>query len=185
MSTPPLIPPQGQYEAPAMLYDKVVTELDIVSDNTEQTIYTKSIGARDLGLGGILRLTIVGDYFNNSGGTRTLHVKVKFGSTTLYDDTTISIAAAAERYPVFWQIYLLNRGDAASQWLGGLLMIGNRPATTGIGELATDEIAANAPIGGTATEDTTSAKTFSVTVTHSASNASLSFRREVAILEMM
>lgn len=177
--------PSGIYHSPNLLLDKLVTELDIVSDNTEQTIYSKSIGASTLMLGGVLRLTILGDYLNNSGGTRTLQVKVKFGSTTLYDDTTISIAVAAERYPIFWQIFLANRGSDSSQWCGGLLMIGNRPATTGIGELATDEVAANAPIGGTATEVTTSAKTFSVTVTHSASNASLSFRREVAILEMM
>ena len=170
------------------LYDKVTGTTDIVSDATEQTVYSKSIAANDLGTDRRLVLRLYGDYLNNSGAGRTLQIKVKFGATTLFDDVSGTLGAAAVRLPVLITIHLNNKGATNSQVMTGEIRLGDQPATSGLGNVAQTQGASagriDEVIAGTSAEDTTGAKTLSVTVQHGASNASLSFRVLSAYLEM-
>lgn len=57
-------------------------------------------------------------------------------------------------------------------------------ATTGIGNLATDEIASNTSLFGTAAEDTTLPRALDVTIQHTTAGATISFRLQYALLEL-
>ena len=162
----------------------------IVNDSAEQTLYSQSIAANLLSTNRMLRLTIFGSYLNNSGSNKTAQLKVKFGSTTLFDDVTAGLITGATDRPFFLQCWLANKGATNSQLLVGNFWMGRpAPPTSGIGDLgaqmSTDNQSVVAPLGGTATEDTTAAKTLSVTVQHSAAASTVSVSLLSAFLELI
>lgn len=181
------------------VYDRTAAALDIVSSGAETTLYSKTVTGGHMSTNRMLRLTLVGDYFNNSAATRTLQLKVKFGGTTIFDDTAgdavNAITVSAARRPLILQLWLGNQGATNAQFLGGFVSIGQPGgATTGIGDLAQMTLGSGSgtnqaflPItsDGVAALDTTTDKLLDITVTHSAANASLSVRRQYAVLELL
>ncbi len=159
--------------------------LDIVNSSAETSLFSAGIAANLLATDRAVRLTLIGDYLNNSGATRTLRVRVKLGATTLWDDTSIALAASATRRALAIEVLLANRGATNSQALGGRLDISALPATAGLGDFAAASIAAGAVLSGTSAEDTTTARTLDLTVQHSAANASLSVRSLYGLVELV
>lgn len=170
-------------DAPQVI-DRVGTETDVVNTAAETSLYSRSVTGGVMSTNRALRLTVVGDYFNNSGAGRTIQFKVKLGATTLYDDTSASIAASATRRAFRMEVNLGNRDSASSQAMAGHIAISVDGATTGLGDLATVDLVSTT-IYGTAVEDTSSAKTFAVTVTHSTADPNLSIRLHHATLEVV
>lgn len=183
-------------QAGAVAFRKV-TEKDIVNTVTETDLLNDelTILANQLGTNKTGRLTLEGDYLNNSGANRTLQVKVKLGATTLFDDT-VTLVFDADRRALRIVVEITNLGAANSQWLGGLFALsaatngtsggpalGNTAGSSG-GQ-ATDLQGIVAPLRGSATEDTTANRTLKVTVTHGAAHASLSARLKHAYLEIL
>ena len=58
-------------------------------------------------------------------------------------------------------------------------------ATSGLGDLAVDEILVSTPLHGTSAEDATTTLTLTVTVTWDASSSTRSFRKKYACLEIV
>ncbi|MGE0680765.1 MAG: hypothetical protein AB7P69_07635 [Candidatus Binatia bacterium] len=177
-----------------IVLDRVTSTVDIVNDASEQALYSKSIAANVLSTNRLVRLSLLGDYQNESGAVRTLQIKVKLGSTTLFDDVTGNISSSSgganARRPFCVKLIVGNKGATNSQIANGEFWLGSRvAATAGIGDLANaigiDNDSYIAPFAGSAAEDTTSAKTFSVTVQHSATATTLSVRRLLAFLELL
>lgn len=163
-----------------------VGQLDIVNLATEQTFYSYTIPANLLSTKRAVRLTIAGDYLNNSGGTRTITLRVYYGATKMYDDVTTTIAASATRRPFWWDFILGAEGSAAAQVLGAKTNLGNVGATTaGLGDLSAAPTIAGNVLFGTAAENSALDQLFSVTVQHSTNHASLSIRRRYAVLELV
>lgn len=152
----------------------------VVSSSTETDVFTYTIAAGFLGATGALRLTIIGTYLNNSGGNRTLTVKIYLGSTVMYTVASANIAAAAGTRGFRMTCIMGNRNNTAVQDVGGDMAITTNPlfssATALVGTMT---------LYGTATEDTTSSKVFKVSVTHSAIDASLEFDLQQAYLELL
>lgn len=169
--------------------DRQVTQNDVVNTLTETSFYSFSVPANVLDTQKMLRLTIYGDYLNNSGAGRTLTVRVKFGGTTYYNDVSGTLAASASRHPFRWEILVGNRNATNVQSIGGYLSMGVAGgATTGIGDMgtfATNTTGLETPFYNDGAIDTTVAQTLEVTVKHSTNHASLSIRRQMAILEIM
>jgi hypothetical protein len=166
--------------------DRSVASQDINTTAVETSIYSFSVPANTLSTNRMLRLSLICDYLNNSGTTKFITLKVKYGATTLYSDTTNTIATDASRHAVYMVILLAANNATNDQVLGGYVNLGDAGGTTsGLGDFADDEIMAHTAIGGESAEDSTLAKTFTVTITHSASDALTSFRRHVAILELV
>lgn len=165
-----------------------VTLINIVSDASETNIFNQTVAANRMETNRMLRLSIFGDFLNNSGGTSAPTIKVKVGGTTIYDDATFAMAAGANRFPVRMQFEFAMQNATNTMHLSGVVGIGNAGgATTGIGNLATDESNVDAEVssGGTFTRDTTSSFAVVVTWTNSASDANISFRRQYAVLELV
>lgn len=172
--------------------DRESSPNDIVNVATEQTLYSVTVPGNLLATERGVRLTLIGDYLNSSGSTKTLQVKVKYGATTLFDDVTGTIATNAARRELRIQIDLFNQGATNDQIMGGLLALSAvTAATTGRGAIDSTAFS-NAtggttwwPIGGDSAEDSTADKTLVVTAQHSVAHASTSIRRMMATLELI
>lgn len=105
----------------------------------------------------------------------------------MYDDTTIALAANAARYPFIIDFILFPKNSTSSQGVSGSIWIGlPGGATTGIGDISTDELRALTPfVGANASENSTTALDLKVTVTHATNNASLSARKLYSIIEKL
>ena len=171
---------------PVNILDTQVTENDIVNTTTETDLLSYSVPGDTLGEFGSLRVTIIADYLNNHTSTSTVTLKIKYGATTMYQDVTIAFPVSqAARYPVILSFILSSKGATNSQSLSGTLLYGSTGgATTGIGNLASDETNATTPFtGANASEDSTAAKTLAVTITHGTQNSNISFRRLYSSIE--
>lgn len=77
--------PTGFNKAVSLL-DATTAALQLVNSVTETDMFSFSVPANTLGTGRRLRLTLVGRYRNESGASRTITGRVKFGGTTMVTD---------------------------------------------------------------------------------------------------
>ena len=159
----------------AGLYDRANSDTTVGNTTTETTLYSKSVTANDLAATGGLRLTMTGTWLNNSGSGKTLTLRVKFGATTIFSyGFTLSSNSSTGRFEI--GVTLFNTATnaqvaniVAQYFRGGgstTLVDGYRNKTT-------------------AAEDTTSAKTLSVTVQWDAAHANATTTKEMAFLEIL
>lgn len=179
----------------AAVYRKT-TEKDVVNTAAETDLLNGeiTIGAGSMSTNRLLRATLLGDYLNNSGASRTLTVKIKLGGTVIYEDTLTATTASATRRAVRLGFEIANLGAANSQFMAGAIGLSNVvAATTGLGGLDNlgndaggDSSRANIiATNGAVAIDTSTAKLLEVTVTHSVANASLSARLKYALIEII
>jgi hypothetical protein len=148
-------------------------QLNVSNTAAKTTIYTTSIAANALGDDGFIDVDIPFRYSNNSGAARNLTFTVDFGSTAAISYTISAIAASANPRTGRIRLSLSNADATNSQrayfeaYLSAAVAVGT---ATPRGGLLDDSFE------GTAAEDTTSAKTLTISVTHSAADAALSFR---------
>lgn len=151
--------------------------LGVTNSTTETTIYTNYIPAGVLGTTRSAEVKIRGEAFNNPGGaaTATWTLKVYVGGVVIYEDTSGTMADAANKGP-FHITMTFQAPDSTT----GLDMIGlavfsvtTAPAaTTGSGNFTTDEQLSSAAISGISTASTTTNLPLRVTATLSAADAS-------------
>jgi hypothetical protein len=167
------------------VYDRAATLGTIVNEAAKSTLYAVNVGAGDLGTTKALHIRIGGDYFNNSGGVRTITLTIDFGTTTMFADVTASIPAAATRRAFLLDLIIANQNSAAVQVLSGMFRVSDEAApASGIGNLAPADLV-NGTFSGGATEDTTGAKTATVSITHSTAALTLDIRRQYAYAELI
>ena len=166
--------------------NRLVTEQDVVNTVTETDILNYSVAGGTLGTDKAIRVTIHADHLNNSGGTSGMTFKVKYGATTMYQDTTGSFSANASRRSVNIQFTLFAKNSATSQGVAGSMNFGIvGGATTGVGDLGTTDLQTTQFVGANAAENSAVAKTLSLTVTHANAASTISFRRLYAVVEVL
>lgn len=168
------------------VYDRETSEVDIVNTAVGSALYSKSIGAGHMSTDRMLRCTIQGDYLNNSGVSQTLTLTVSLGATAAWQDlTTVAIPTDADRRPFRIVVEIANRASASVQNMTGTFWLGAAVAGSGAG--IGDIDAANNVIvfGGTAAEDTSVAKSLTISAAHGVANANLSIRKRYAMLELL
>ena len=163
------------------------SQLDVVNTAAETAIFTGSVPAGALGTDRMVRLTLFGDYLNNSGAPKTATLRVKYGATTLWGDIGASLAGN-DPLRRAWQLelFLGNQGATNNQQLGGrvAMMPTTAASVAGLGA-ATVTPTYDVVFHGSAAEDSTAAKTLAVTVQHSAAASTVSWRRQYAALELV
>jgi hypothetical protein len=171
--------------APVLLSADPV-ENDIINTVTETDLLSYTIPANTLGTTHALRVSISCDYFNNSAN-RTFILKIKYGSTTMYQDTSDVFAVLSSRRPVIIDFFLFPKNATNSQGVAGNITASfTGLATTGVGDLGSDEVQIQTPfVGVNATEDSTTSLALKVTITHSAADATLSLRKLFSTIEKM
>ncbi len=170
------------------------TTTDVVSTASKTDLFGgafASIAGNSLSSTGRMRIVAGGDYLNNTGANRTIDLELKLGANVLWDSgvsDTIGTTTVRQAWHFVAEIQALS--STSAQIASGLFgMGGNDAATTGLGK-----IRAPANTGGilftpflsvqTAT-DMTAAEALTLSVTHSASSASLSMRCMYARVEIL
>lgn len=134
-----------------------------LTNTSETTILTKSIDAGLLGTANALDITIEGTFGNTSGTAPTITLKLKYGATTLV--TAVSSAARNATYTnVTYHLKLRLAANAATNAQKGWVWFDGTIIDSGVAY-------AFAAYGiGTAAEDSTAAKTLTVTAQQSSTN---------------
>ncbi len=162
-----------------------LAEIDVVSDVSETDVYSRSIEAGLLGITSGLRLTLSGDLLINAGGSETLQLKMKLGATTAVSTTNVDWSETSNRRAFIWEILFINSAADAQKWRATLHAVeesGNPSMRSALG--SSGLTLAQAGIGASA-EDTSGALTFAATVKWNTSSANLSFRKQMAVLELL
>jgi len=137
----------------------------------------------------ILRLSIRYDRLNNSGATPAAStLRIYTGGVVRYQDAGLALPTNAARVPGRYDLEFMMRNATNTMYLSGMCVQHTAGgATTGLGNLATDEIGQNSPIAsnGTFTQDTTAAWIIRVSFQLGTNNALLDFRRHYAVLELV
>lgn len=170
---------------PRVLYTSDAT-LNISNTATETTLFSDYVPAATLQSGRAVRLRIYGTLLNNSGANRTINLRVVFGGTDVFNDVSGAYAAAATRYPWYFEVTIPSRVTVAFQSAFGIFWMGPASAAaSGIGDFgagatffvpfANDSLAIDAQIQ----------QALSVLWTHSAANANLTCTRYYYSLEVV
>jgi hypothetical protein len=154
--------------------------VDLVNSAAETSVYSFAIPGNTIGINQAVRLTLLGDFLNNTGGNQTFLIKVKFGGTTvLTTPNTLTLTTSANRPTSNLSVLIQNLGATNSQLANGSFMSG--PGGNGVmGNPLVDV----GEFQGLAI-DTTVNQTLQVTVTLGAANAALEYRLFGAVLELL
>lgn len=134
----------------------------------ETDIINFSVPAGTLLTDGIIQVRFGGTITNNSGANRTQRIRIYYGATLMYDDTSATLATSTRDRPFFGQLALQSANSTTAQTLTGLITIGGiNAATTGFGDLGTATVGVLTPLNGSSAIDSALANNFRVTVTHS------------------
>ena len=148
---------------------------------SETSLGSFTITGGDMGTTGIMRVRMMGTS-SGAGATRTVRIRVKLGGVTIYDDTTVTYATTV---PWYMELHIANVGNAAIQRTGGFFLIGAPTATTGSGDIGTDEIISTTPIYASSTINTASNQTFEVTAQLSSGTSPNSFINLSTVAELL
>lgn len=168
------------------LLEKSTSDVQIVNTTTETNIVSYEIAGGTLGTSNMVRLTAAGFLINTTGGTSGINVRlrIKYGSTTLYDDQRNSWGNSSNGGGFRMELILGGNGSTSAQQLTGQFLIGATGSqTTGFGDIGSDEIYSNGILGGDSTEDSTGAKDFEVSIQLTTASADFSFTKYHHILE--
>lgn len=181
------IVPAAKLNSFGRVYAKVVTAVDVASTAAETNLFSQSIGANEMQTDRLLRLTLLGDLLRNNGEDPVL--RMKFGGTTLLEDTLAIGANSATRYPLLIECFLAELNTSNAQFATMRVIVPNTPggAAIGIGDLA------GLPAGkggllasnGTHAINTTLAQTLAVTADWVTASANSSVRVRAGYLEML
>lgn len=159
----------SQMQGSAYLQQMLDVNMDTVAiadDDTETTVYSCLVPEGTLEVRGAVRVEFQGSYFNGTGGSTTLRLRIKYGGTTVYDDTTGNIDDDATDRGVELMFTLGNDNDTGEQKMAGHFALGQGDAiAAGYGPLeASGNCIPAIPIGGFSSEDSTLTQTLEVTI---------------------
>lgn len=163
------------------------TEVTMASANmlTETEIFSYTLSADQLGTDKALHLFLSGTYLNDSGANRTLRYRVKLGGTTILDRTSTTIADPGASPQAYWwagDIYLQASGsNTAQESFMRITLDAVSPSTTTTGEVITRYLWDRS----SSTVNTSGSVALVVTVIGNSTNATQSFVRQVAQLNML
>lgn len=159
-----------------------VVQAEVVSSVAETAVFSETITGGSLGTTRALRVTVLGDYLNNSGSSRNLTLRVKYGATTI-GTITYAVATAATRHAVHLFTVLTAANSASAQYAHTRSVITANGALDGVTSLAGSDGAYSAHAS--VAEASASDKTLAVTVEHSASASTISFRANSVLVELL
>ncbi len=163
------------------ILDRDLTQIDVANDAAETSIYSFSVPAGALGTDGGFRLTLGGDSLRNAAGT--LIIRIKLGATTVFTSDAFSSTNLADRYRWTLQVLCLNSAADAQKWNAWMNMIANvANLSVRVGANTQKVLLEGQASSG---EDTAGALVLDITADFSVASASLSFRKEMALLELI
>jgi hypothetical protein len=158
----------------------------VSNTSAETAVYTYTVPGGTLGTGGGLHIRLFGTYLNNHNTGDSVVVSVKFGATTLWSSSASLTTRSANPASLYFDVFLGNTGATNSQKLGGSVSFGRSPTSApaaGTGSFSTTNI--DALPYGTSAEDSTAAKTLTITVKFNTAQTTLALSKQAAIVELL
>lgn len=175
--------------AAVRVLDRLVTLTTLVSSVAETTMYSFSVPGGTLSTNKALRITLLGDYLNNSAGNDAFTLKVKYGATTVESwVASISNGAGANRRSLQLQAVLSAANATGAQTSYARAAIGNNAGSSATGTMAVANSDNGQPVEGTNTgiaEDSTAAKTLAITFQLGTSAVTVAARVYAVFLELL
>ncbi len=169
----------------ATVVNRVQAQTDVVSSTTETSIYTFTVPGGTLGSTRALRLTLGGDFLNNTGTSKIPVLRVKYGGTTLFDDSLVLVSTAADRRGWNLVAVLTAYASASVQEVTGYLNMSAAVApSSGFGH-PSSSTSVHGAFGGASAEDSTGNLDLVVTIQLETNSASYSWRLRQAMLELL
>lgn len=166
------------------LLDKSTTEQIITNTTTPTSVYSFSVPGGTLSTNKTLRFTLTGYYNNTSGGNSTLAVTGVYGATTFAGPASFTNFGNATVGPVTLVILLNANGATNSQ--RAVTTVQMVPSTTTVAAAVfTATMQSAQAFHDALAEDSTAAKTFTITITHGTANAAITFKAWVRLLEII
>ena len=153
----------------------------VVNTTTETELVSLIVPAYGLATGQVVRLTVAGDFLNNSGGAATLLFKVKLGTSVALTTQALSIPASANGRKWRMIVDVLAETDALQRLSAQAFMSEALTQDFAWSEWSAD--GATAVGYGTDTEDGTSTVDVSVTATLGTAATTINIRRHMGFLE--
>jgi hypothetical protein len=165
-----------------------VTETDLIgAQGTGQSIFANMLGPATTA-----RVSLTGDFLNNTAGATISRIRVYYGGTLMFDSGTAQLSMVQSATRRRWRIEfeLANQGATNAQSLDGTFTMTRAGADTGgTGFGGLQDLLGNGAIqktiasfGGTAAVDSTLSQNLRVTVAHTSSSPSLSWRKQHAAI---
>jgi hypothetical protein len=168
-----------------VILDRKVTDTTNVSSASESDCYRKTVTGNTMGANGILRLRLAGTYLNNTGSNQTLVYRVKFGATTVFASSALSIPTSVTRRHWHVDLVIWNAAATGTQRATATAFLG---ATGAASFDVSTTFGAGGPYfyeggDGASSEDTTANKDVAFTAQHGAASATLDIITKEGVLE--
>ena len=161
--------------------DRSLATVDVQNTAVETTIYSVTIPANTLGSDGGFRVLISGNILVAVAGFLVL--RVKLGATTVFANTAVAPTVNANRGRFWWEIVCMNSTPNDQVWA---MHYKSRASSNtfyiGLGDSA---LTLEGGGDGVSSEDTTAARILTVTADWDIADLSLSFRKNMAIMELL
>jgi hypothetical protein len=168
--------------AAVLILDRDVTLTDVVNTTTETTVYSFSVPGGTLVSTKALRLTLICDYLNNSGGNANLSIAVKYGATVIAGFSNIGpVTTSSLRRGLVLTTFFsaFNASNAQVAYTRGVMQ------DIGVAGIGGGEAFVRSGVNTGVAEDSSTAKTLLVTFQHDVANANISARALIAQLELL
>ncbi len=171
--------------------------VEVVNEAAFVSLFSFVIPGGLMNANSCLRLMVMGDYLNNTGGVQHFDIRLRFGGDTLWTQPLNNTTFSTDRVPVLFETWIGNRNSLSSQFSMTRTIMGRLPsAGSGLGNLAGN--LQGGGVGGTnwhinATSDATMG-TLDTSVDqllefqwahNGVADANLSVRKQNAVLELL
>lgn len=181
-----LASPGGGSGNAVTIYKNTAT-VSVANTSTETNVISQSISAGSMGTTGLLHLVISGHYLNDSGASESFDIRLKFGGTTIWEDTSESFSDHTIRRTFHMEFFLKNNNSATAQKTTGWYMFG-LPSNAPFGFSDFSVVTTNAHGTMNAADssiNTVSAQTLALSIQHSDTDALLQFNADTVFLELI
>lgn len=166
------------------ILDRDVTTADVANTAVETTVYTFSVPANTLSTNRALRLTLIGDIFNNSASSETFTVRVKFGGTVIATHTQGTLVAAVGRKARLLDVLISANNATNAQVARSRWWLGSTDSADNTGLMTGADGDAGSVVNNLA-KDSTLAQTLEVTFQHGTADANISARALAVQVELL
>lgn len=156
---------------------RLTSNVTVSNTTTESTLMSITVPANLMGTNRAVRMTIWGDYLNNSGSNTTFTLRVKFGSTTFFGDASGNVGTSSTRRPFTLTAVVMNKGATNAQSCMFECMLGNAASgsVAGLGDMAAAGYREFNGTNGTSDMaiDTTADASFTTTIAHASAASTM------------
>ncbi|KKN02343.1 hypothetical protein LCGC14_1118710 [marine sediment metagenome] len=163
------------------ILDRDLTQVDVANNAAETSIYSFSVPAGVMGADGGVRLKLAGDMLCNVAGT--IRFIVNFGATEILATGLADPDNSNQLQKWTMEVVILNSAVAVQKCWAEMAIV---EGTANFAVIRSNQVGMMVGRGlSSATEDTLGALVLEVTVNWSVASANLSFRKEMALLELI